>query len=680
MKAGSPWIKGLVQREGADLIFTVDKAVNKNLMARKVYKILTDYKARIPLRNILIMTPKDLAQEDALLEREEEANRREERRRRYIQAEKERMRAVEAEAEIDENQNADEVDLGDVEEGVVLPPTEDSDSEDSDSEDSESEDSDSEDSESEENSLIDELEGVQADITGLVAKQTEAIKSGDASQAEMLARDIETLKKEKLEIQFQQVLQDIPTSKKKEYKQTLEVVQELEIKIENSRGQFEKSTRITNAALESTNAARLALGRVKQSLSKTKKNQEGQKKSDDELRQAIFDDPDAVYDIFIEQHMASPGAQQLRRELQREDDETRQYQMIRDWLEGRQSERSEKMAQLQENARVSKERSIQNETRLQTLLLKKSRQNQKQTKRERRFAEARCANKATAMQLMRAQLNDELKQRTHLQETIASAPPGPDLPEIPQINIQQVESGWNIPEDSQQDLEEIHERFAKMESDIEALLEELEDNRANASQIFARIRASRSFLLQKVREFVREHPEYADDLMLIDRLDAAIDHAHAHMEEAQETLLIAKQEEVSALEHSIAHQTLQDITDDLLADRRRDAPSESLNLVDPIEDLRGPFLSIRDKVRDYLEHQPALRPMYCELIRRIWDLEAQELENLGLPPHRYGPAGELWDKIPQGYRIATFLSAFANWRMLEDRYWWRLGEANKRKT
>ena len=85
-------------------------------------------------------------------------------------------------------------------------------------------------------------------------------------------------------------------------------------------------------------------------------------------------------------------------------------------------------------------------------------------------------------------------------------------------------------------------------------------------------------------------------------------------------------------------------------------------------------------LKDYLEHQPALRPMYCELIRRIWDLEAQELETLGLPPHRYGPAGELWDKIPQGYRIATFLSAFANWRMLEDRYWWRLGEANKRKT
>ncbi|MEC8276607.1 MAG: hypothetical protein VX026_02760, partial [Myxococcota bacterium] len=42
MKAGSPWVKGTVHREGADLIFTVQKNTNKSLMARKIYQILTE--------------------------------------------------------------------------------------------------------------------------------------------------------------------------------------------------------------------------------------------------------------------------------------------------------------------------------------------------------------------------------------------------------------------------------------------------------------------------------------------------------------------------------------------------------------------------------------------------------------------------------------------------------------
>ena len=115
------------------------------------------------------------------------------------------------------------------------------------------------------------------------------------------------------------------------------------------------------------------------------------------------------------------------------------------------------------------------------------------------------------------------------------------------------------------------------------------------------------------------------------------------------TCLISK-EGSQGTQHAISHQSLQAITDDLLSDRNRDTPSESLLLVDPIEDLRGSFLVIRDQIRKSLEKQPALRPMYCELIRRIWDLEKEDLDTLGLPPHRFGPAGELWENFPMEIR------------------------------
>lgn len=668
MKAGSPWVKGTVYREGADLIFSIQKNTNKTLMARKIYQILTEFKSRIPLRNILIITPKDMVEQEdarakALEEREAEAEQREDRRRRYLAAEKNRMLALEETDTLEEDD-------------TLIETVEDIEYAEEDSEEDSEEDA-SEES-SEELDPEDLMVQLEDSLSQVESERQAALKNGDSDRAAILEQDIATLKSEKLDLLQESFLSRLSAQAQASHSQHKKALDEFQETLQKSREQDSKAKHHTQQSQDRAQSALSARNTEKAHQETLKEQLKAQSEKDMSLKKAIFAEPNRTFDLFIEHYSDTDATQNMRRSLQRTDDEDEQYELIKNWLSDRVQERERALTESADRFHQSSQIAQTQNDRLQGILLKRSIQHKKHTKRERRFAELRSAERTSAFQLMQRQLSDELENREYLQAEALSPPTFELLPEFPEINVD--EASWHISEESHEDLEDIHLRFDKMERDIEHLIKQLEEGKGNATQIFARIRSSRNFLLHKVRDFVRLHPEYSEDLQLIDKLDAAIEHAQHHMEQAYLDLIQSKLEEIEAAQHAATHQSLQDITDDLLSDRNRDTPAESLLLVDPIEDLRGSFLVIRDQIRGYLKEQPALRPMYCELIRRIWDLENADIEKLELPPHRFGPAGELWDRIPSGERIATFLAGYAQWRMLEDRYWWRLGEANKRKN
>ena len=178
----------------------------------------------------------------------------------------------------------------------------------------------------------------------------------------------------------------------------------------------------------------------------------------------------------------------------------------------------------------------------------------------------------------------------------------------------------------------------------------------------------------------RENPNYQDALNEYLRIEETLSQKSDQLFEIKEALIEAHQKKMQSNSRGEFLSSVDDITQSLLTDRRRQSPDAPMYHTDPMDDLRLANPRIHANLREIVEQVPALRLMICYMIYRIQDLEnaiAQKLEEgiqfkIADQHDKDGPLADLWNLIPSSSDPSKFSVQYKRWEAKENQYWYLL--------